>query len=188
MSETHNAIYLVNSDNSGTEYGNTGGSGGAKVEAEYEVTPAQNNHASGTIIYFNQKFYKVTTAITAGDTITIGTNITNANLGTGTQVFVKNMPKGLIPADDVSYDNTTSGLSATRVQGAIDEINSKLSKKDFGTLVDLKSYTTYANAFECPNDGYVYLNLGAVGSLSASVFINNTINNTLYIFYANSSI
>lgn len=30
-----------------------------------------------------------------------------------------------VDADDVSYDNTTSGLSATNVQGAIDEVNSE---------------------------------------------------------------
>lgn len=32
------------------------------------------------------------------------------------------IPSGGVDADDVSYDNTTSGLNATDVQGAIDEI------------------------------------------------------------------
>lgn len=31
-------------------------------------------------------------------------------------------PSGAVEADDVAYDNTTSGLTATNVQGAIDEV------------------------------------------------------------------
>lgn len=35
-------------------------------------------------------------------------------------------PSGDLEADDVAYDNTTSGLTATNVQDAIDEVNSKI--------------------------------------------------------------
>ena len=35
-------------------------------------------------------------------------------------------PSGDLEADDVGYDNTTSGLTATDVQSAIDEINAKI--------------------------------------------------------------
>lgn len=34
-----------------------------------------------------------------------------------------------IPASNISYDNTSTGLSATNVQGAIDKVNDKASSK-----------------------------------------------------------
>ena len=52
-----------------------------------------------------------------------------------------------IDAEDVSYDNTNSGLSATNVQDALDEI----TKHDMGTRVQLTLNTPYT----CPSDGYV---------------------------------
>lgn len=36
----------------------------------------------------------------------------------------------ILPADKVSYNNATSGLSADNVQGAIDEVNSNLTASD----------------------------------------------------------
>lgn len=38
-----------------------------------------------------------------------------------------NKPAGAVSADDVSYDNTDSGLTATEVQSAIDEVNQKVN-------------------------------------------------------------
>lgn len=38
----------------------------------------------------------------------------------------------VLPADKVSYDNTTSGLEAENVQDAIDEVNSNLGNVRFG--------------------------------------------------------
>ena len=37
-----------------------------------------------------------------------------------------NKPAGAVTAEDVSYDNTDSGLTATEVQSAIDEVNQKV--------------------------------------------------------------
>lgn len=37
-----------------------------------------------------------------------------------------NKPAGSVDADDVAYDNTTSGLTGTNVQSAIDEVNQKV--------------------------------------------------------------
>lgn len=39
-------------------------------------------------------------------------------------------PAGSVDADDVSYDNTSSGLTATEVQSAIDEVNQKVDAVD----------------------------------------------------------
>lgn len=45
-------------------------------------------------------------------------------------------------ADDVSYDNTTSGLTATNVQDAIDEVNTKVGTKASTTDVNNKHKIT----------------------------------------------
>lgn len=47
-------------------------------------------------------------------------------------------PSGDVQADDVSYDNTSSGLTATDVQSAIDEINGKIPQ---GGSVDADDVT-----------------------------------------------
>ena len=43
------------------------------------------------------------------------------------------VPGGSADASDVEYDNTTSGLTATDVQSAIDEVNSRVSS---GTMFE----------------------------------------------------
>lgn len=71
-----------------------------------------------------------------------------------------------INADDVEYDNTTSHLSATDVQGAIDEIVPILSTFVKGTLTDLDniniSDSESALAIECytnstKTNGYIIM-------------------------------
>lgn len=68
-------------------------------------------------------------------------------------------PPTNIEASDVSYDNTQSGMTATDVQEAVDELKSNLtdlSFDHFGTLVNVKSYTS-SNKFTIPKDGYIQL-------------------------------
>lgn len=66
--------------------------------------------------------YKCTTAIAVGETF-------DPSKWTSVKVMDE-MPSGggggSVDADDVSYDNTSSGLSATNVQSAIDEINAAI--------------------------------------------------------------
>lgn len=50
------------------------------------------------------------------------------DLPDGSRVLIGNSGEAI----DTSYDNTTSGLDATNVQSAIDELNSNLSKKVTG--------------------------------------------------------
>lgn len=72
-----------------------------------------------------------------------------------------------LTADKVAYDNTTSGLTATDSQGAIDELNNSLTQLDFvkynknsGHGVDLTPYNTDNNMYTFPCDGYVTVNSG----------------------------
>lgn len=65
-------------------------------------------------------------------------------------------------AANISYDNSSSGLKAGSVQGAVDEnannikgVKNKVEKNVLGAGVDLKGYTTTQYTF--PKDGYVYL-------------------------------
>ena len=81
-------------------------------------------------------------------------------------------------AAGTSYDNSTSGLTATNVQAAIDEIdtnvdantsaistlNSNLTKNVLDTYVDISGYASTNNKYTIPDDGY--LEIGANGQTS----------------------
>lgn len=69
-------------------------------------------------------------------------------------------------ASAVSYDNSGSGLSATDVQDAIDEVSDIITRSEAGTFVDISSYNTGANKYTFPSDGYVYQSTG--GTLTVS--------------------
>lgn len=65
---------------------------------------------------------------------------------------------GGLTASDVAYDNTDSGLTATNVQEAIDDVSGGLSDvedrvdaKTLGTAIPL----TYEEIFTAPSDGYI---------------------------------
>lgn len=49
--------------------------------ATIETSPATANHAVGEYIVYNGQLYKVTTAITAGQSLAVGTNISATNVG-----------------------------------------------------------------------------------------------------------
>lgn len=97
------------------------------IIAVYEKSPTTASHSVDDYIYYNNKLYRVILAIAIGDTITIGTNVELANdIEVGTKVYISGLPEstgGGVQAVDVGYDNTESGLSATNVQEAIDEIS-----------------------------------------------------------------
>ena len=73
--------------------------------------------------------------------------------------------------DTAPYDNTSSGLAATNIQGAIDEIVSDIPslENNLGTEVNLSLQTSLANAYVAPNDGYVNL---AASSSNASISVS----------------
>ena len=69
---------------------------------------------------------------------------------------------GTVAASAVSYDNTASGLTATNVQAAIDELkgnidNINTSDIDNGVII---TDATQSNMYEFPSDGYVELSTG----------------------------
>ena len=137
----------------------------ATVEAD--ATSASKGYSIGDQLYLEDILYDVTASITAGDPLTVGTNIEVAPKlaasvsGKQDQIEVTTMPTASaaylgkvliyigattqhytsgqsyqcveesasyswvpvgIAADDVTYDNSNSGLSATNTQGAIDEL------------------------------------------------------------------
>lgn len=76
-------------------------------------------HAVGEFFWYNDTLYKATLAIAVGDTIVPNTNCDTTNVTT------ELLAQGgvVVSADSVTYSNTTSGLTATDVQGAIDEVS-----------------------------------------------------------------
>lgn len=94
----------------------------------------------------------------------------------------------ILPADKVSYDNTTSGLEADNVQDAIDEVNDKVvdNQPYHHTSELVGTHTTSGQTigtytiqdFTVQNDGYIdffvdmrLMNAG--GRLDADLYINN---------------
>lgn len=82
------------------------------------VYDSSATYAIGDYAIYQNTLYKCTTAITVGETFdpTKWTSVkVMSEVGQGGG-------GGSVDADDVSYDNTSSGLSATNVQDAIDEL------------------------------------------------------------------
>ena len=85
------------------------------------------------------------------------------------------------PSNQTTYDNKTSGLNATNVQDAIDELYNQC-----GHLTELNNYFYYIE----PQDGIFQMNLNSgktsrIGKYAinpTSIFIKDN-----YIYYANSS-
>lgn len=105
------------------------------IESTQEASAtATYAHAVDSYFIYNDTLYVTTVAIAAGDTIVPNTNCETTDIGT--VLGQLNTALAGIDASDVDYDNTNSGLSATDVQGAVDEINS--------ALIDIKSTTVTA--------------------------------------------
>ena len=85
-----------------------------------------------------------------------------------------------VDADDVVYDNTTSGLAATDAQAAIDELAcdvsqnasdiSDLKKNRYGTQIDITPYNSSSNMYTAPADGYLNMDCRATSNI-VSVYV-----------------
>lgn len=69
---------------------------------------------------------------------------------------------GAVAASAVSYDNTTSGLTATNVQAAIDEIAQGgsaglISNADLAAFVSVGSTIAQNSSYNAPADGYYFI-------------------------------
>lgn len=112
------------------------------IEAHKEAT-ATSTHAYsiGDTFYYNDILYKATANIGVGDTIVPNTNCT------GITVMSEIQSQTVPTAAQVSYDNTSSGLTADDVQEAIDELATGLgsveiaftSTDTFGAKLDALS-------------------------------------------------
>lgn len=128
--------------------------------------------------------------LSAGSNITltpVGNNITIAASGGGGAVDSVNGQTGVvvIEAIDVPYDNAASGLSATEVQGAIDELaasggggaNLSLSNLD-DTSINKSLIADSNNAFSLGNSTFrwkdTYTRRIFVGATQTDLTINNT--------------
>ena len=59
-----------------------------------------------------------------------------------------------IPASNISYNNTSSGLSATNVQGAIDKVNEKVASKM--QYIRITSNTNFFNLMDDAQGSRIY--------------------------------
>ena len=77
-------------------------------------------------------------------------------------------------AENVVYNNTESGLEATNMQDAIDELNSNLYKLDFDNIVDLTNVLHALNAnYTIPKNGILKYTLNTCGSSTKSTYISS---------------
>ena len=99
----------------GKKIGGSNGSGNANmVKAHYDETTALYPHAVDDIVYVNEHFYKVTSAIAVNDTITVGVNVTaTTGITADTQVYVDNIPG----SGGSGGSSTFAGLSDVDITG-----------------------------------------------------------------------
>ena len=149
---------------------------GSVVHAVYEESPALAAHAVGTYVYFNSHVYKVTSAIAIGDAVAVGTNVAlDPSLSGDDLITIEGVPgNSIIAASQISYNNASSGLSATKVQGAIDEVNSNLGELDKGTYNVSLIVGTTANSFSRATYNFIRKNTYSVTLNSAKEMGINT--------------
>ena len=93
---------------------------------EEATATASASHNVGDYFRYNNVLYITTITIRVGDTIVPDVNCRSTNVMTRVRAL-ENQGGGQSPlASSVMYDNTTSGLTADNVQGAIDEVDSTL--------------------------------------------------------------
>lgn len=164
----------------------------APVEAS---SVASQSYAVGKHLILNKILYRVTQAISAGQTITPGTNVTesnsveeqietnlssintiNSNKLNQTVIATRQAnltaSKAYAIGEQFIYNNILYRATAAIASGgtitiggnatAADNITTQISNlanridaKTLGTGVTIISYTTYANAYTAPSDGYV---------------------------------
>lgn len=175
------------------------------VTTATEVTSGTAHAVTRTLPDANVIRFTATGVWTLGDTMTIdGTPVTvvkpnGTSLQTGDYIIGSEVlgilratqftvyvggGSSTMDAEDVDYDNTVSGLTATDVQAAIDEeaaaistINSNLSNLSKNNLDSAVNVTSYTNTnYICPSDGYIraeseypsgYIGVEVYGSTSA---------------------
>lgn len=110
-----------------------------KVDIAPEFSDATNYNA-GDLVYYDGLLYEFQLDHTAGS-------------WEQSEVQQKDLSDILnnIPAERIRYDNTESGLLATDIQGAVDELNNKIST---GTIT-----TQHLTGLQTDGNGCIYLDL-----------------------------
>lgn len=112
--------------------------------ATVEVSPAVANHAVGDFILYGGQLYKVTSAISAGESLTPGTNISSTSAGSE----LKSLKSGLTNVHNGEFVGYAVGTYTTRASGRL-LINSALKMieanlNNIFTGAALNVGTTYA--------------------------------------------
>lgn len=160
------------------------------IESKHESSATSTHaYAIGDTFYYNDVLYKATAAIAIGDTIVPNTNCT------GITVMSEIQSGAAAPsAADVSYDNTTSGLTADDVQEAVDELASAVDDIDirytvangaewsprgagtwspFSTASAIKEFLTFSNR-PYSEGGYQVVGGLFISETTRTVIANNT--------------
>ncbi len=140
----------------------------------YNEATATSSRAYAIDDYFiyNDVLYKVTAPIAIGGTIVPNTNCMATNVTTELLSGA-----GDTSASDVTYDGTTSGLSATDVQSAIDEVNANLIELERRGFMNTLDYANPIKTFTnddsyTANDGD-YLYIGAMWAITQGTALIN---------------
>lgn len=120
---------------------------------------------------YNDVLYIATADIHIGDTIVPNTNCKATNVAT---VLEEISTGGNVTASDVTYDNTSSGLSATNVQSAINEINGKITTNNIIGTVESVTFNS---------NGEANVQLPGIKTTSAVVITNIHPNNDLDAYF-----
>lgn len=133
----------------------------------------ETSYTAGNFVYHDGKLYQFNADHSAGawnPTDVVEANVTD-------QIVSNKAAIDGLTASDVAYDNTDSGLTATNVQNAVDELSesypadkvilsdgvtsveNKLDANNLGTVVNITSYTT--TKYVAPSDGYLQLSATA---------------------------
>lgn len=85
--------------------------------------------------------------------------------------YLTDADSAIATAEDIPYDNTTSGMTATDVQGALDELTNGLTRNKKGTTVNLSNSTT---DYTFPSDGYLIVSASSTGNAVAIVDLRDS--------------
>lgn len=128
----------------------------------------------GRIIFYINKFKRVIKegGLPANYTIVPNTDLEDAGLSTNVMTAVSGIPKnGAVNASDVTFDNTDTGMTATDVQGAVTELNSKMTLKATGnTNTDFATATANITKEQFVNSKVIVNYNGSTWYLSPTEF------------------
>ena len=79
--------------------------------ATIETSPTQSSHAAGEFLLYEGRLYKVTSAISAGGSLILGTNVSAANIGNELKSLRDSVGKWTIKGNANAFDATKSSLS-----------------------------------------------------------------------------